>query len=77
MRNKQFTVKSFSKENPNIINQAQFNKVDQCKDWCSYNYLTNLSNMKFEIHQTPKELSYLKGDGSQFLTIRWSNVGYV
>jgi len=77
MKTKQFTVKSFSKENLNIINQAQFNNIRQCKDWCSYNYLTKLENMNFEIHNKSKQTSFLKGNGSQFLTIRWSNVGYV
>jgi hypothetical protein len=74
---KKFIVKSFSKENLKLINQKQFNDIKQCKSWCSYNYLTKLENMNFEIHQTPKESSYLKGDGSKFLTIRWINVGYV
>ena len=73
---KQFVVKSFLKENMKPVSQSSFNNINQCKNWCSYHYLINLENMNFEIHQYPKQISYIKGNGSRFLTIRWFNSGY-
>lgn len=73
-----YTVRSFFKDRiEEIVDEAYFNSIKECQDWCYNEYAGKLEGMYFEIHHSVGALTYYKADITiRAFSIHWKEIEY-
>ena len=74
---KKYTVRSFFKDRiENIVDEAYFNSIGKCQDWCYEKHKAIFEQMYFEIHHSVGALTYFKAIIYRNTSIQWKEIEY-
>jgi len=72
-----YTARSFFKDNPTIADEAYFNSINECQNWCYEEHKANFEQMYFEIHHSVGALTYYKAEITiGVFSINWKEIEY-